>query len=403
MPMPYFSKAFNAPKKLSDVNQCSSDERKIQTSYAGSMSASEPISQAWLETFKRLNYATDDDPFPGVRQGAFSSLSSIDPATATRSYSANAYYTPVSGRQNLYLLTNAYVAKVLLESTDTSSELCATGVQYIKEAEVNVVRARKEVILASGTLQSPKLLELSVIGREELLRDHGIEVHQDLELIERAMEEYITTKRGPFVSPGFGPNAYLPIVEFLSEEGQKALAVLLDETKPEEKTTDDASSKYFAIVKDILQDAKDASASFPTVIVRTNIDDELPGNFLSILAILSMPLSRDTIADSEPLRSTVIKAGGQRSEPIAGFSTLDDAKDFIRNTAVSMWHPTSTCSMLPRELGGVVSPDLVVYGTSNLRIADASIMPLIPRANTQSTVYAVAERAADIIKVGHSL
>ncbi|KAJ8068341.1 hypothetical protein OCU04_003903 [Sclerotinia nivalis] len=457
--MPYFCKAFKAPKKLStsersDINGCSSDEGNIQTSYAGSMSASEPISQAWLETFKRLNYATDDVPFSGVGQGAFSSLSSIDPATATRSYSANAYYTPVSGRQNLHLLTNAYVAKVLLESTGTSSELCATGVQYIKDAEVNFVRARKEVILAAGTLQSPKLLELSGIGREELLRDHGIEVfvnnpnigenlqdhifasrafeeqsiisnlddlrHQDPELIERAMEEYITTKSGPFVSPGFGPNAYLPIVEFLSE--------------------DDASSKYFAIVKDILQDAKDASASFPTVIVRTNIDDELPGNFLSILAILSMPLSRgyvhiqsadaltdpiidprflshpldlevlarhvnfiDTIVDSEPLRSTVLKAGGQRSEPTAGFSTLDDAKDFIRNTAVSMWHPTSTCSMLPRELGGVVSPDLVVYGTSNLRIADASIMPLIPRANTQSTVYAVAERAADIIKIGHSL
>lgn len=54
--------------------------------------------------------------------------------------------------------------------------------------------------------------------------------------------------------------------------------------------------------------------------------------------------------------------------------------------------------MLPREKGGVVSPELVVYGTENLRVVDASMFPLIPRGNVLSSVYAVAEKAADIIK-----
>jgi choline dehydrogenase-like flavoprotein len=54
--------------------------------------------------------------------------------------------------------------------------------------------------------------------------------------------------------------------------------------------------------------------------------------------------------------------------------------------------------MLPSEKGGVVDEKLIVYGTTNLRIVDASIFPLIPRGSIQSTVYAVAERAADIIK-----
>ena len=62
-----------------------------------------------------------------------------------------------------------------------------------------------------------------------------------------------------------------------------------------------------------------------------------------------------------------------------------------------------TCSIMPKENGGVVDTRLIVYGTSNLRIVDASIVPLTPRANTQSTVYAVAERAADLIKVNNGL
>lgn len=59
--------------------------------------------------------------------------------------------------------------------------------------------------------------------------------------------------------------------------------------------------------------------------------------------------------------------------------------------------------MLPREKGGVVNERLIVHGTKNLRVVDASIMPVIPQSNTQSTVYAVAERAADIIKADHGL
>lgn len=54
--------------------------------------------------------------------------------------------------------------------------------------------------------------------------------------------------------------------------------------------------------------------------------------------------------------------------------------------------------MMPREVGGVVDSELRVYGTKNLRVVDASVFPLIPRGNIQSSVYAVAEKAADILK-----
>jgi choline dehydrogenase-like flavoprotein len=110
----------------------------------------------------------------------------------------------------------------------------------------------------------------------------------------------------------------------------------------------------------------------------------------------------ETIAASPSFQS-ILKDGGRRPDPKSYVKDLKAAKDYIRSSAISMWHYVGTCSMLPREKGGVVDDHLTVYGTSNLRVVDASIMPLISRANTQSTVYAVAERAADLIKAKHGL
>lgn len=75
---------------------------------------------------------------------------------------------------------------------------------------------------------------------------------------------------------------------------------------------------------------------------------------------------------------------------------------FLRDRAVEAHHYTGTCSMLPREMGGVVDPQLRVYGTANLRVCDASVIPLMPRANPQATVYGVAEHGAKLIRRAYS-
>jgi choline dehydrogenase len=78
--------------------------------------------------------------------------------------------------------------------------------------------------------------------------------------------------------------------------------------------------------------------------------------------------------------------------------TRETARTFVKAAAGSSWHPIGTCAMLPRAEGGVVDPRLRVYGTKNLRVVDASIMPLQVRGNIASAVYAIAEKAADLIK-----
>ena len=90
-----------------------------------------------------------------------------------------------------------------------------------------------------------------------------------------------------------------------------------------------------------------------------------------------------------------IKPGGRRVpvyEP-----NLDSIKQALREHAGTNYHPCGTCSMMDRDKGGVVDQDLRVYGTRGLRVCDASVIPLIPRANILSTVYAIAEKTADII------
>lgn len=105
----------------------------------------------------------------------------------------------------------------------------------------------------------------------------------------------------------------------------------------------------------------------------------------------------ERLARSPPL-SDYIKPNGKRNHSTAHVEDLAAAKDYVRTTAMSTYHHAGTGAMLPRNEGGVVDHRLIVYATENVRVVDASIMPLIPRSNLQSTVYAVAERAADLIK-----
>lgn len=76
-----------------------------------------------------------------------------------------------------------------------------------------------------------------------------------------------------------------------------------------------------------------------------------------------------------------------------------DVEGALRNGTLSSWqHPVGTSAMMPRVLGGVVDSELRVYGVEGVRVVDASVMPIGPASHTSSTVHAVAEKAADLIK-----
>jgi len=84
-------------------------------------------------------------------------------------------------------------------------------------------------------------------------------------------------------------------------------------------------------------------------------------------------------------------------DPGADVQTDDQLKDYIKGFAQTFLHTIGSCSMLPRNKGGVVSPELKVYGTSNIRVVDLSILPFQISAHPQLTVYGIAEKASDMI------
>ena len=142
----------------------------------------------------------------------------------------------------------------------------------------------------------------------------------------------------------------------------------------------------------------------------TSASDPSPGGVVVDPGCLTHPLDLEvfarnlrfveTLLASEPLSSR-LKPGGKRNAaagPAGGLLDLDKARDYVRSTGLGANHFVGSCSMMPRQMGGVVDPQLRVYGTRNLRVCDASIIPLIPRANPQAAVYGVAEHGASIIK-----
>ena len=160
---------------------------------------------------------------------------------------------------------------------------------------------------------------------------------------------------------------------------------------------------------------------------------QLPQNFITIMVGLNHPLSRGGVhiggSDpkskptidpgylSHPLDVEILARGTQfiekivnhqamkpllktdsRLPPLADLADLENAKRVMRDRLWTTYHSSSTCAMMPRELGGVVNDRLIVHGTKNVRVIDASIFPMIVLGNIQSTVYAVAERGCDLIK-----
>jgi len=104
------------------------------------------------------------------------------------------------------------------------------------------------------------------------------------------------------------------------------------------------------------------------------------------------------LRNTEPWKSVVAK----EVDPGPSVQTDEEMRAYIRHSLETISHTCGTCSMLPREKGGVVDPKLKMYGTKNVRVVDLSIVPLHVAAHPQGMVYGIAEQAADIIKQDHA-
>ena len=132
-----------------------------------------PFDEAWPRTYDTLGLGVSSDLRDGLALGGYTNLINMDPSTRSRSYAATAYWRPARDRQNLRTITGAHASRVLFEHVEELP--VAKGVNYSSNGTVYSIFATKEVVLCAGAFGSPKLLELSGIGDEALLRRFGIE------------------------------------------------------------------------------------------------------------------------------------------------------------------------------------------------------------------------------------
>lgn len=149
-----------------------------------------PTHHYWHETLNNLNIASCDDSLAGINHGAWNMVCSIDPHQQTRSYAATAYYSPISSRENLHVLTNTTVLNLTLEEKGLG--LTATGARVRHDKHIYDVEARREVILSAGSVQSPQILELSGIGPREVLTAAGIDVKVDNKNVGENLQDHMS-------------------------------------------------------------------------------------------------------------------------------------------------------------------------------------------------------------------
>jgi choline dehydrogenase-like flavoprotein len=314
---------------------------------------------------------------------------------------------------------------------------------------------QKELLEKHGI---PVVLDSPGVG--ENLQDHAIsapcfeiaddqfsaDIMRDPNIVRAVMQQYMSTKTGPLVGIPVSV-AMLPLVDSNGRLSSDDITRLTQQYADDVDLPLWQKKQYEQLYKQILgpKEATGYAMMLPLQLNmssgRTEMKDLLaptnPKNYITIMAVNNHPFSRgichirsshphdkpildprylshpldleilarytqylETIIKTEPFAS-LLKPSGRLPEGKEATS-LAAAKEIVKERLLTTFHPTGTCAMMPREIDGVVDSRLKVHGTKNLRVVDASVFPMETLGNIQATVYAVAEKAADMIKEDHS-
>ncbi|KAH7369762.1 hypothetical protein BKA65DRAFT_444215 [Rhexocercosporidium sp. MPI-PUGE-AT-0058] len=402
------------------------DSGPLKTSFPKGMGS---LDAAWPQAFKTLGLGAERDPREGEVLGGYNLLKYMD-GDAKRSYAASAYYAPNEGRENLTVLTGAFVKKIEFEKVDGEGVVSARGSPQILELSGVGGRERLEGLGIEILVDNPDVGEnlqdhpligfayeaLDGIPTKEMIKQPGV--------LEWAMEEYTSKGSGPLAgglleeaptstNPGLKKQLQLQ-TELLLNDKEADLQFNFGATGMNPHAGNDVSQFFehsdaggYAGITTVLTHAFSRGSihiqsSDPTV--HPIIDPCYLTHPLDIEILISGLLFTQTIASTSPLSSLLNDnnpGDGKRTQlsfSIPGRLTRETALGLVRNSSATSFHPVGTCSMLPRDDGGVVDCRLRVYGVRGLRVVDASVVPLNVRGNIASAVYAVAEKAADMIR-----
>ena len=468
--LPYFKKSTTfTPPSLLNIKAWGTTYDSSYYGTNGPIQASFPnfeypdISTIW-NAFKSHGISLPKEHASGNAVGAYWVPSTLRPLTQTRSDARNGYYDPIKSRSNLVLATGMTVNEILFDQ-NAFTGYRANGVQYVSRSDKTVkqVYAKREVIMAAGSVFTPQILQLSGLGPQAVLNAAGVRVKKNMPAVganmqdhpnvnmqfdlkdlaipnplsglnpifnDSAWAQYEANRTGPITQAHGSSLAFLSL-QTVTDKYESIVSSIKSQNARNYLPSVYADSKLLAgfnkqreIIANLHSRTDAAVAEFPMVafglaigalqrpLSRGTITLN-PSNKYGVPVVqwntFQNPIDRQIIVEMVRwLRQHWARPELKRFSPVElvpgadhGEQTDDEIIDSLIQTKsleASFAHMSGSCSMMPEAYGGVVGSDLLVHGVKQLSIVDGSIIPLVPATHLQATMYAVAEKAADIIK-----
>ncbi|XP_026740779.1 glucose dehydrogenase [FAD, quinone]-like [Trichoplusia ni] len=411
----------------------------------------QPITQKILEAGEQMGYMIRD--VNGEYQTGFT-RSQATLRDGLRCSTAKAFLRPASKRENLHISVHSMVEKVLIDG-----QQIAYGVKFNKQGKEKIVKASREVIISAGAIQSPQLLMLSGIGDADHLTELGIYPIANLPGVGRNLQDHVAMGGHSFLFDNpykngtdycFNLNTVVSLgslIDFsVNKNGplysmMEAEAMAFVNTKYQDPTEDYPDVQLFIaptadnmdgglfgkranglnddtyaeLYEEILYDSsfsvvplllrpksrgylklRDTNPYSPPLIYPNYYTDPQDIKIMIEGARIAQQLS-----EQPALRELNARPNPRRNPGCAEHELMSDEhlECQARHHTLTIYHPVGTCAMGPAENpAAVVDPRLKVYGISNLRVVDGSIMPTIVSGNTNAPIIMIAEKAADMIK-----
>jgi choline dehydrogenase len=376
-----------------------------------------PLYDAFIEAGRQAGYAVGPD-LNGERQEGFGALD-MTVRNGVRASAANAYLRPAMKRRNLEVVTHALATRIAFEGRR------AVGVHYRRRGGEQKAKARREVILCGGPINSPQLLKLSGVGPAAELRPLGIDVVADRPGVGENLQDHLeftfqVASKQPITlfshtgliqraligaewlmrGRGLGASNHFEVGGFIRSRAGVRYPDIQFHFLPMAVAYDGSALArehgFQAHVGPMLSKSRGwvrLKSPDPAEAPRIQFNYmSHPEDWIEMRACLR--LTREIFAQRafDPYRGREIQPGPD--------CVSDEAIDaFVRERVDSAYHPSCTCKMgSPADSSAVVDPEARVIGVEALRVVDSSIMPSITNGNLNAPTIMLAEKAADMIR-----